>query len=332
MKKTTKKLVIGAGILGVGFSAIASASYIFTNLLVKVALERDGLKNINPNPKTKKYILGFEEDENFINNRKNSLSIFKSLEKESVEIESFDKTKLVGEFYHAASPKRIIIAFHGWRSSCGEDFGMMAEFFNKNDCSVLYIQQRGQGESGGNYMGFGLIERYDCFEWVKYVNEKYNLPIYLAGISMGASTILMSSNLEMPASVKGIIADCGFTSPHAIWKHVANNNMKLAYGLFGKIADDICKKKIQMGTKDFSVADAMKTNKIPILFIHGTDDHFVPISMTFENYKSCNSPKKLLVIPGADHGMSYFVDTAQYEKAIIDFWNEFDFYEFPQDE
>ena len=135
----------------------------------------------------------------------------------------------------------------------------------------------------------------------------------------------------MPTSVKGIIADCGFTSIHAIWKHVANNNMKLAYGVLGKFADDICKKKIQMGTKDFSVADAMKTNKIPILFIHGTDDHFVPVTMTFENYKSCNSPKKLLVIPGADHAMSYFIDAVQYEKELIDFWDEFDSYEYKED-
>lgn len=332
MKKTTKKLVVGAGIIGIGFSAIASASYLFTNFLVKVALERNGLDNIKQTPKRKKLILGFYEDAQYMKDRDNAANNLKSKDKENIEIKSFDKTKLIGEIYHADSPKRIIIAMHGWRSSCGEDFGMMADFFNENGSTVLYVQQRGQGESGGNYMGFGLIERFDCLEWVKYVNERFSLPIYLAGVSMGASTVLMASCLDMPESVKGIIADCGFTSPHAIWKHVANNNMKLAYGLIGLIADDICKKRIQMGTKDFSVADAMKKNRIPILFIHGTDDHFVPVTMTYENYKACTSPKKLLVVPGADHAMSYYINSTEYEKAVLDFWAEFDNYVYPEEE
>jgi fermentation-respiration switch protein FrsA (DUF1100 family) len=217
---------------------------------------------------------------------------------------------------------------HGWRSSYGEDFGLISDFYHKNGCTVLYVDQRGQGKSGGDHMGFGLIERFDCLEWVKYISTRFELPIYLSGVSMGASTVLMSSSLEMPVAVKGIIADCGFTSPEKIWKHIANNNMKLAYGIIGKIADDMCKRKIQMGPDDFSVTEALKTNKIPILFIHGTDDHFVPVTMTYENYKSCVAPKKLLVIPGADHAMSYYVDPALYEKNVIEFWKEFDGYKF----
>jgi pimeloyl-ACP methyl ester carboxylesterase len=328
LKKSTKKAILGAGIITVGFSAIASATYILTNFLVKVALERNGVDKIKENPKAKKILLGSEENVDFMNSRKNLASEFSKKEKEIVEIESFDGTKLVGEIYHCESPKRIIIAMHGWRSSCGEDFGAMVEFFKENHCTVLYTHQRGQGDSEGNYMGFGLVERYDCFEWVKYITSREQLPIYLAGVSMGATTVLMASSFELPETVKGIIADCGFTSPHAILKHVANNNLKLAYGLIGMIADDMVKKKIKMGTKDYSVAEAMKLNKLPVLFIHGTDDNFVPISMTFENYKSCTAPKKLLVVPGADHAMSYYTAPAEYEKSLLEFWEEFDSYDY----
>ncbi len=328
MTKKTKKLIFGAGILGIGFSAVASATYAFTNMLVKVAIERNGMDKIKQTPKTKQIFLGAKENPFFIERRKNAAIELSHIEKEHIVINSFDGTKLHGDFRRCDSPKRVIIAMHGWRSSCGEDFGMMDSFFNKNNCHVLYTQQRGQGISEGQYMGFGLIERFDCFEWVKYINERYSLPIYLAGVSMGASTVLMASNLNMPENIKGIIADCGFTSPHSIWKHVANNNLKLSYGVIGKIANDICKKKIQIGTKDFSVPDAMKTNKIPVLFIHGTDDHFVPVTMTYENYKSCNSPKRIMVVPGADHAMSYFVNSYEYEKELISFWNEFDSYEY----
>ncbi len=332
MNKKTKKLIISAGILGVGFSAIASASYLLTNTLVKIALERNGLDNIKQTPKAKKIITGFEEDKVFMDLRLTSAKELSQKEMEAVEISSYDGTKLLGHIYQCEKAERFIIAMHGWRSSYGEDFGMMADFFHQNKCTVLYAEQRGQGQSGGDYMGFGLIERFDCLEWVKYANERFDLPIYLAGVSMGAATVLMASNLEMPEKVKGIIADCGFTSPHAIWKHVANNNMKLAYGIIGKIADDICKKKIQMGTKEFSALESLKNTKIPVLFIHGTDDHFVPVTMTYENYKACSSPKKLLVVPGADHAMSFYIAPEEYKNAVISFWNEFDGYVYFENE
>ena len=68
----------------------------------------------------------------------------------------------------------------------------------------------------------------------------------------------------------------------------------------------------------------MKECKVPVLFVHGTDDHFVPIEMTFENYKACTAPKRLLVVPGAEHGMSYLTDQEGYEAAIRQFWEDCD--------
>ena len=63
---------------------------------------------------------------------------------------------------------------------------------------------------------------------------------------------------------------------------------------------------------------------VPVLFIHGTDDKFVPVEMTYENYKACKGQKHLLVIPGANHGMSYRVDKAAYENAVLNFWHLYD--------
>jgi fermentation-respiration switch protein FrsA (DUF1100 family) len=211
---------------------------------------------------------------------------------------------------------------HGWKSSWSNDFAMISEFWRANDCDIIYAEQRGQGNSGGDYMGFGLMERFDCFEWAKYISENYSkdIPIYLVGISMGASTVLMASNLGLPQNVRGIIADCGFTSPHAIFKHVVVNNLKIPYGVVGVFEDNLCRKKIRLGSKDYSTKMALRECNIPVAFIHGTDDHFVPVEMTYENYKICASPKKLLVVPGADHGLSYRIDKAAYEKFVLDFW------------
>ena len=175
-------------------------------------------------------------------------------------------------------------------------------------------------------MGFGMVERFDCLEWARWAasNVSEELSIYLTGVSMGATTVLMASNLQLPENVCGIIADCAYTSPHDIWKHVTEKNLHLSYGIMGSIANEMCKRKINLGTKDFSAVDALKETNIPVLFIHGTSDKFVPVEMTYENYLACNSEKELLIVPGAEHGRSYLVDSEKYEKTMMDFWKKYD--------
>ena len=203
---------------------------------------------------------------------------------------------------------------------------MVADFWEDNDCSVLYAEQRGQGNSGGDYIGFGPIERYDCLDWINWVTNRCGneVPIYLCGVSMGATTVLMAADLALPDNVHGIIGDCGFTSPHAIWKHVAKNNLHITFGLRGIMADTIYERKTQADAADESTVDALRNCSVPVMLIHGADDHFVPLKMTYENYNACASPKKLLIVPGADHGMSYFVDKEGYETMVKDFWRQFD--------
>ena len=118
----------------------------------------------------------------------------------TVEITAQDGIKLVGHWRFCKNPKRIMIAMHGWRSSWSRDFGAISDFWERQDCSVLYAEQRGQNASGGNYMGFGLIERYDVLKWLDWVNQRCGsrLPVYLAGVSMGATTVLMAAGLDVP--------------------------------------------------------------------------------------------------------------------------------------
>lgn len=327
MKKSTKNILIGSGIAVTGFAAVTAISRKFTGKLVKVALDRE---QPQVTQRAKEKLSGsIEQAKQFEEYLTLMAENLQNSGCETVEITAYDGVKLIGHFHRCEHAKRLIIAMHGWRSSWTGDFGAISDFWHNNDCSVLYAEQRGQGESGGDYMGFGLTERYDCLEWIKWANENgyADIPIYLCGVSMGASTVLMAAGLELPENVHGIMADCGYTSPHAIWKHVANNNLHMSYGGFtAAVANDMCRKKIQMGTKEYSCTDAMRECRVPVFFVHGTDDQFVPIEMTYDNYKACSAPKHLLVVPGAEHGMSYLVDKETYEKAAKEFWEDFDAY------
>ena len=203
---------------------------------------------------------------------------------------------------------------------------MIADFWHNEGCSILFAEQRGKNKSEGEYMTFGYMERYDCLDWVNFVNERTEnrYPVYLAGVSLGASTVIMTARLDLPENVKGVIADCGFSSAYGIWSHVVKVNMKLSYGLRGKVIDAYCKKHIGANSKENSTIEAMKKTKLPILFIHGSDDMFVPVDMRFENYKACAAPKYLPVVPGAIHGQSYDVDQQKYEEATKKFWDRYE--------
>ena len=325
MKKYEKRLLLASGIAAFGAAAFAISSYFFTKKMVEIALKRDAVQDTPDMKKSKDQLRGYEDSSEFLEMMEKGKAFLYSADTKEVSIEADDGTLLMGHLLPCENEKRLIIAMHGWRSSWVQDFGAIAKFWHKNGCSVLFCEQRGQGLSGGDYMGFGLMERYDCAKWVSFAREEgFTCPIYLAGLSMGAATVLMAANLGIEDEVAGIMADCAYTSPHAIWKHVVENNLRLSYGLFGRIADDMCRKKIQVGSKDFSTVDAMLENKIPTLFIHGSDDHFVPVEMTYENYKACASEKKLLIVPGADHGMCYFQNKEEYEKVMLDFFHTFD--------
>lgn len=323
MKKQVKKLLIGAGVTAAAGAGIYCAAYGVTKMLLKVALDRQ-LPEVKPKHHDK--LTGYSHEDPMLLAAEEAGKELERCGCRDVQIQSHDGIPLVGHWYHNPNAKRIIVAMHGWRSSWLNDFGMISAFLHENECSVLYAEQRAQNNSGGEYITFGLMERYDCAQWVKWVNDQYEeaLPVYLAGISMGATTVLMAAGLELPENVRGIVADCGFTSPRAIWKHVAEKNLKISYGLHDTMVERMCRQKIRMGPEEYSTLDAMAVCKVPVLFVHGTDDDFVPVTMTYENYQACAAPKELLIVPGANHGMSYGVDTAAYQKEILQFWEMYD--------
>ena len=326
MKRSVKPLLIGTGIAALGMVAAGAASAVATGSLVKIAMDRQLPRRYRHGEKGRTRLTGSPADLVMLQTLADAGKKLRSAGCEPLYLTAGDGTRLMGHWRPASEPKRVILAMHGWRSSWDRDFGVIADFWHDAGCSVLFAEQRGQGSSGGEYMGFGMTEQYDCLDWVRLINEKTGgkLPIYLGGVSMGATTVLMASGLPMPVNVRGVIADCGFTSPKAIWKHVAKHNLHLPYGPRAGLVDALCRRRIHMASGDHSTVDALRKTKLPVLLIHGDADSFVPVEMTYENFQACGSPKKLLVVPGAGHGGSYLKDPGGYRQALLDFWREND--------
>lgn len=323
MKKRARQALIGSGVAAAVVAAAAAARHKIADYFVDVALARE----VPPHPaRAERRMISNCVDEKCLEQVRQAAEAFAVQPHEIPQIQSRDGIHLVAHWFPVEKPKRILIAMHGWRSSWDNDFGMVADFFREKGCCLLCPEQRGQGSSGGEYMGFGLMERYDCLDWLNWVNDRTEgkYPVYLCGISMGASTVLMTAGQKLPPNVRGIIADCGFTSPVDIWKHVAKNHLHLSYGVCGGPAGRSARKKLRVSVDAETCPKALSRCRVPVLFVHGTDDRFVPVEMTYENYKACQSPKRLLIVPGAEHGMSYLVDPVGYRAAVESFWREFD--------
>jgi len=246
---------------------------------------------------------------------------FLSQQPESVDILSFDDLQLYGRWLPAEGTSRgRILLFHGYRSGAMEDLAGAIPFYHSLGYDLLIPDQRSHGKSEGKFIGFGVLERKDCLTWLKYLDQRFgSAPTFLAGVSMGASTVLMAAGSPLPDDVKGVIADCGFTSPYEIICHQARTLFHLPVWPLVPLASLLSQLLAGYGFKDYSTLDAMETIQVPVLFIHGGIDNFVPTEMTRRNYAACRSEKQLIIVPDADHGASFLLDEELYRREVTAF-------------
>lgn len=240
---------------------------------------------------------------------------------EYVTILSHDGLKLSGRYYHVKDGAPLDIGFHGYRGSPLTDFSGGSELSFDMGHNLLLVDQRAHGKSEGRTIAFGIQERQDLLKWVDYALERFgpDVKILLYGVSMGGATVLMASELPLPKNVKGIIADCPYAAPIDIILHVGKK-MPIPSWLIRPFA--IWGAKI-FGGFDLTEADAreaVKHTPVPILILHGEADGFVPHQMS-DITEGNPAMITRYTFPNADHGISYLVDTALYQKLVTDFVN-----------
>lgn len=249
-----------------------------------------------------------------------NIKAFLDIPYEDVYTTSFDGLKLHGKFYEGQKDKPVIIFFHGYRANATRDGSGIHTLGTVRGLNILVVTQRGHNQSEGKTITFGIYESKDCLSWIDYVKERFgeDKKVILWGISMGAATVMTAAGRDLPENVLGIGADCGYSSAKDILKSVIKG-MKLpvepSYWLVKLGA------RIYGGfdVEETSPLEAMKKAKVPVLFIHGVDDDFVPCDMTHQNYEACVSDKSLVLVEKAGHGMSYYVDMKKVEEGVYAF-------------
>ena len=240
---------------------------------------------------------------------------------EAVTITSFDGSKLFARYYPGTNGAPVQILFHGYKScsllDCSGGTYLAVDCLNHN---VLVVDQRSHGQSNGRVITFGIKERKDCLRWIAYAKERFgaDIPIILSGLSMGAATVLMACDLNLPSNVKGIIADCPYSSPKEIILKVARDlhfppRLMLPFIWLGGFLFG------HFNLFESSAINAIETCNIPILILHGDADALVPYEMA-RSLQSCGAKDITLeTFEKAGHGLSYIVNPEKYEKVVIGF-------------
>ena len=239
---------------------------------------------------------------------------------ESVGILSHDGLHLRGRYYHLADGAPLAILCHGFRGTPVRDFCGGADICFQEGFNVLMIEERAHCSSEGHVISYGINERLDVLAWTRYAVERFGdgVRILLAGISMGAATVLMASALELPPQVRGILADCPYTSPDEIIAEVGR-----AKGILMKLALPLAELDARVlggfSLRSASALSAVAQARVPILLIHGEADDFVPCEMSRRIAAANPDRIELHTFPEAGHGLSYLVDTERYTSLVRDF-------------
>ncbi len=239
-----------------------------------------------------------------------------------LEIRSFDGLTLRGKYYEFQKGAPIEIMFHGYRGSAKRDMsgGIQRSFLLGHN--ALLVDHRGSGESDGHVITFGIYESRDCLLWRDLVLREIDpdAKIILAGVSMGAATVLIAAADEHPDNVVGVLADCGYTSARAIIKKVIRDM---------KLPADLLYPFTRLGARLFGGFDpderaplrSMQQSRLPVILFHGDTDDFVPYEMSVENYEACVSEKRLVTIGGAGHGLCFPKDPELYLAELHSFFD-----------
>ena len=312
-KKKSLKFIAGAVAAGVAAGAAveyAIASYFFKRTMIRSNAKRERTQDM----------AGTDWDK-YIPHIRECKALLAEMPHEDMYIQSEDGLRLHATYFPCEGSKKLAICFHGYTSEGMNDYSTLAIFYKEHGYHLLLVDERAHGKSEGTYIGFGCLDRHDAKLWIDTMIEKLgeDCKIVLHGDSMGGATVLMTTGLTLPPQVKAAVSDCAFTSAKDVFSSVLKNMYHLPPFPLLNVANGMVKRRAGYALDECNARDEVAKAKIPILFIHGDSDTFVPCSMVHELYEACQTEKKLVIVEGAGHVESCYRDAELYEDAIEEF-------------
>lgn len=246
---------------------------------------------------------------------------------EQLSLTSTDGLTLTGYYLSSSKPtNKVAILTHGYLGHA-KQMGLYGQYYYEELGYDLFLPDaRGHGKSEGNYYGFGWHDRLDLIDWTNLLVEKLGeeTEIVYHGLSMGASTVLMASGEQMlPKQVKAIIADSPYQSVYQLFSYQMRRMFYLpAFPLLDSTSV-LTKLRAGYSFKEANTVQSVEKTAVPVFFIHGDSDTFVPTSMTEELAEKTTSETELFIVKDANHGESFALEEEAYKQKLKAFLGKF---------
>lgn len=311
---TSKKGFLLTSLATVG--GIAATSFAVSEHLFKIAFKR-----VNYVPETS------EEKQKYANEYWGYVDWFKLVEKERWTFSPEDGDGEMSAYFIPAkdgNKEKAVVISHGYKGN-GETMSSYAKMFYDLGFNVLLPDDRAHGQSAGRYISFGWLDRLDYQEWLKRVVNRLGnqVKIVLFGVSMGGATVEMMSGEKLPPQVKCIIADCGYSSIKDELAYLLKKQYHLPEYPIYPLVSTISRHRLGFYLGDVSSTEQLAKNKLPIFFIHGEKDDYVPSYMALENYQATKAPKDLWIVDNATHAESFWINPQDYLDHVVHFLKEY---------
>lgn len=226
--------------------------------------------------------------------------------------------------YYIDAPRptrKTAVIVHGYTDNALRML-MIGYLYNRDlKYNVLLPDLQHHGQSEGKAIQMGWKDRLDVMQWMNVAHHIYgdSTLMVVHGISMGAATTMMVAGEQQPDYVKCFVEDCGYTS---VWDEFANE-LKSSYHLppFPLLYTTswLCQLKYGWDFEEASPLKQVAKSTLPMFFIHGDQDTYVPTWMVYPLYKAKSEPKALWIVPGSEHALSYKDHQQEYTQRVKQF-------------
>lgn len=239
---------------------------------------------------------------------------------EDVFITSFDNTRLHARLLRGSAEAVVLV--HGYHSSPENDFAGIAQWYASRGMTVLAVDQRAHGLSGGRRLTFGGRERRDALAWAQYAEHGLGAErIWLHGVSMGASTLLYAMGEGLPERVRGVVADCPFDEPVTLLAmHLKKRAGLPAFPLIKPCAAPAWRLLNGMPA-GYACHEAAAKSETPLLLLEAGEDGTVPPGGAAAIRAGRNNRDAAVTFPHAHHALCWQEDSEKYAEAIERFLN-----------
>lgn len=250
------------------------------------------------------------------------LGEFDSLEKEEIQIPSYDNYVLNGLYLPAKEESnKYVVITHGIMDTCYGS-SKYANLYHRLGFHVVMYDMRNHGVNVKTYTSMGVRECKDLRAVIAYVRERFGaensqeISVGIHGESLGSATsiLCLDDNLELAFCV----ADCGYSDLIQLMRHLVKNEYHVP-DFFVPLGDKLVKLFYGYSFSEIRPIDNLKNNHTPILFMHGAEDTYVPTYMSQDMYEANAGYKEICLFEGAKHAKSIASDPKKYFEVLREF-------------